>query len=440
MPFGDHLTPTSPIPPSNPVTVSIVDGPPGLCHTAQVTEPTDQSERLHSLDILRGVAVLGILVMNIQSFAMPEAAYMNPSVFRNLEGANYAVWFLSHVFFDQKMMTIFSMLFGAGVVLFTQRREERGEKAAGAHYRRTLWLLVFGLIHAYVMWNGDVLFFYGLCALWIFLLRKVRPSRLLTTGIVLVTISLLIMLAFGFSMPYWPEETREEMLSDSWLPPAEEIAAEIEIFGNGSYFEQFKHRAPNVFMFHTVVFLIWGIWRVGGNMLIGMALFKYGVLTGTRSRRYYQKLIAVGAFIGVPLILYGVYQNQSHDWSGEFAFFLGSQYNTAGSMLVALGWIGVVMLFAQSHGSSNLALRFAAVGRMAFSNYIGQTIICTALFYGWGGGLFGEVSRVGQFAVVLGVWAIQLVISPLWLRRFCYGPMEWLWRSLTYTKRQPFRL
>jgi uncharacterized protein len=178
-------------------------------------------------------------------------------------------------------------------------------------------------------------------------------------------------------------------------------------------------------------------------MLFGMALFKLGVLSAARTRAFYLRLLAIGWLVGLPIVGLGILWNRSIDWAAPDFFFLGSLPNYWGSLGVALGWIAAVMLLCRSQGPSqawsSVKARLSAVGQMAFTNYIAQSLICTWIFYGHGLGLFGQVDRVGQFGIVLLVWAVQLWWSPLWLARFRFGPLEWVWRSLVYRRRQPFR-
>ena len=169
-----------------------------------------------------------------------------------------------------------------------------------------------------------------------------------------------------------------------------------------------------------------------------MALFKLGVLNARRSRRFYRRLLLLGFGIGIPIAAYGVYTNFAAGWDVRYSFFLGSQFNDWASIPVALGWVGTVMLACRSTAFAQISPVLAAVGRMAFSNYILQTLICTTIFYGHGLGFFGRVDRLGQVGIVLMIWALELILSPLWLARFQFGPLEWLWRCLTYWRRQPF--
>jgi uncharacterized protein len=175
-------------------------------------------------------------------------------------------------------------------------------------------------------------------------------------------------------------------------------------------------------------------------MLLGMALLKWGWLSGKRSPKFYRSLMALGLLIGLPVTALGIQKQIASGWEPAYCFFLGSQYGYWGTLPLALAYVGLVMLFFQSKLWPNLRERLGAVGRMAFTNYLLQTLICTFLFYGRGFALFGQVERWGQAVIVLAIWILQLFLSPLWLRHFQFGPAEWLWRSLSYRKRQPMRL
>jgi len=189
----------------------------------------------------------------------------------------------------------------------------------------------------------------------------------------------------------------------------------------------------------TNFFVGFTFWRVTGLMLVGMALFKLGIFSAKRPSSLYWTLIAVGLLIGIPVTLYGTYRDFAAGWDFRYSFFYGMQFNYWASLLVSLSWVGTIMLASKVAVLIPLTRRLAAVGRMAFTNYIMHTAVCTTLFYGHGFGLIGKVSRVGQFAIVLVIWAVQLVASPIWLCYFLFGPLEWLWRSLTYLQWEPLR-
>jgi len=198
-------------------------------------------------------------------------------------------------------------------------------------------------------------------------------------------------------------------------------------------------RAASSLMMQTWVFFTECLWRVSGLMLAGMALFKLGWFSAARSRSAYLSATIAGLLIGLPLIVGGILYKDAVSWDFRRCFYLAAEFNYWGSLPLALAWVGAVMLAFRSAALTGICRALAAVGQMAFTNYLLQSIICTLLFNGYGLGWFGRVERVGQVGIVLGVWTLQLILSPLWLRRFRFGPAEWLWRSLSYGLRQPFR-
>ena len=400
-------------------------------------KPVSSEERIQSLDILRGFAILGILIMNIQSFSLIEAAYINPAAFGDLTALNKWAWIFSHIFGDQKFMTIFSILYGAGIVMITSRARETGRSEAAIHFRRTWWLFVIGMIHAYLFWHGDILVPYAICALFAYFFRKISSRKLFISGLLIICIPSLLYLLFGLSMQFWPPEGIEN-LAKSWAPANDLIEKEISAF-QGSWIQQMSHRVPAAFAFQTFIFLIWSGWRAGGLMLIGMAFYKWGILTVAKSRHFYQAMLLIGLLVGLPIVILGVVFNFAANWSVEYSMFLGWQYNYWGSLFVAGAFIAAVMLICKSNCTGRLSLSLAAVGRTALSNYLLQTLICTSIFYGHGFGLFTKVERIGLIPIMVGIWIVQLIVSPLWLKYFRFGPAEWLWRSLTYLKFQPMR-
>jgi uncharacterized protein len=415
--------------------------PPNLVPVAAVpaAAPVTDPERIGAIDVLRGVAVLGILLLNIQSFAMPGAAYMNPTAFGDLTGANYLVWRCTHLFGDQKFMSIFSMLFGAGVILMTSRAEARTGRSAAIHYRRMGWLILFGLLHAYGLWYGDILYTYGMCGLAVYLVRRWPAAVLVPLAMVLLAIPSLISLGIGWTLAegHWPPQEVEALAMD-WSPDAEHLAGEIDAYRSG-WWGQMGHRAETALFFQTFLFVFGFGARAMSMMLLGMALFKLRVLTAQRGAGSYAALAILGLGAGLPLIDLGIRRHEAHGWAMEYSFFLGGQFNYWGSVLVALGYVGLVMLACRVLGAGSPLLRpLSAAGRMAFTNYIAQTVICTTIFYGHGFGRFGTFERTDQLAVVVAVWAAMLIWSPIWLQFFEMGPLEWAWRALTYGRRPPF--
>jgi uncharacterized protein len=234
-------------------------------------------------------------------------------------------------------------------------------------------------------------------------------------------------------------ETSRPVL-EAVLPPFEsspEALAEEAAIHRGNYATLFWHRAEvNVWM-QTAGFILWAGPRAGGLMLIGMGLAKLGVLTGQRSPRFYLALALVGYGVGLPVVGYGAWNLMQHNFDVVYEFIVGGHFNYVGSLFVALGHVGLIVLACKAGVLPRLRSALAAVGRMSLSNYLLQTILCTTLFDGWGFGLFGSLDRIRLLGVVVLVWAVLLAWSPLWLSRFRYGPAEWVWRSLTYGEMQP---
>ncbi len=383
-----------------------------------------------SLDALRGVAVLGILIINVRVFAMPEATLINPTVYGDFTGANYLVWLLGHVFAELKFITLFSLLFGAGVLLFLDKKDAGDESSLRLHYRRIGWLLLIGLAHAYLLWYGDILVAYAVCGLWIVFAREWAPRFKFTVGTLMIALPSVLETAAAAAVP-------PEVIADSWRPAEETLREEVAAY-RGGWVEQLSHRVPTAFERQTTGFVGATFWRVSGVMLYGMALYEAGVLTNDRSDRFYRRLALGGFLVGITPIIVGVAYIQAADWSAEAALYW-RQFNYWGSLPLAASYLALVYLGCRRLAGGVLVGAMAAVGRTAFTNYLLQTLLATTLFYGHGLGLFGHLSRIELAAVVLAVWAIQVPLSVLWLRRYRYGPVEWLWRTLTYGKRQPMR-
>ena len=409
-----------------------------------VPGPVGRGDRIDSIDTLRGVALLGIFVMNIPTFALTGAAFFNPPAGGGFEGANYAVWLVSHGLFDMKMMAIFSMLFGAGVALMGERFGQTGRSAVGVHYRRMGWLLLIGMVHAYGIWFGDILVAYSLIGMLVFLLRRLPAKWLLVIACALLPIGMALSGAQQ-AMFEWMRSSTDPNMVETWEDvgsmffPTEEFLEEERQNALGGFAERIRAHAPDVLMMQTWVFAVFTFWRVSALMLLGMALYKWRVFDASRSTAFYATLLAAGLLIGGGLIAAGVVVNHRNGFDPVAFFGVVGWFNYAGSVGMALAWIALVMLVCKSGVLRWLRASLAAVGRMALTNYLMQSVIAAFIFYGWGLGYFGRLDRIDYVPIVIGVWAFQMLASPLWLARFRYGPMEWLWRSLTYWKPQPMR-
>ncbi len=402
--------------------------------------PTDPSDRIVSLDALRGFALLGILVINIWLFALPTVATYNPTLYGDFTGVNYVAWVVSHVFFERKFVTLFTFMFGAGMVLFLESKERKGQPGRKLHVSRTFWLLVIGLGHAYLLWYGDILVFYALSGFIIVWVWQWRPLRQFALGAVLFTIPSLLYLLLGVSYLVLPEEGRlqleEELLSAFGADFSPE--REIEIYQSG-WLDQVTHRVPILVEYHTLGFVSELFWTLGGMMLVGMALYKWGVLSNGRSTRFYKRLLVGGGSVGLALVLIGVWVREVVAWETIPVLTLAFQFNYWGAPILSVGYIGGIMLLCRWFRNGIVVQALSAVGRTAFTNYLFQTVVATTIFYGHGLGLFGQVSRIELLGVVVLIWAIQIPASVWWLERFRFGPVEWVWRTLTYRQRQPMR-
>ena len=392
--------------------------------------PTPPSDRITSLDALRGFALLGILVINIRVFSMPEQTLLNPTVYGDFTGLDYWTWFLGHVFAQAKFITLFSALFGAGVLLFVESKEEKGQDAARLHLRRTAVLIAIGLLHAYLLWYGDILVTYGLTGIFLLFVRDLDARRLTTLAGVFLLFVPAIELFAAVSIG-------GEAIAAQWQPAEAAIREQVATY-RGGWLDQMSHRVSSSFQRQTSGFIGQSFWRVGGVMLLGMALYKKGVLTDERSTAFYRRLVA-GGVVGVGIVVAGVAYVEANDWSAGAALYW-RQFNYVGSLLVAGGYVGLVTLFVRWRGEGLATRALAAVGRTAFTNYLLQTVVATTIFYGHGLGLFGSVSRVEAMGIVVAIWAVQVPLSVLWLRYFRFGPVEWVWRTLTYGESQPMRL
>jgi uncharacterized protein len=456
------LLDTEPAPPWSPPTATETET--GVAAKPHV-EPVSASERFFAVDVLRGFALLGILAMNIVDFGWPGPAYGNPLRGGGFAGLDRGVWFVNHLVFEAKMMTIFSMLFGAGLVLMDQRAEARGARIRGVYYRRVLWLLVIGLVHSYLIWNGDILVLYAECGLLLYLFRNKSPKTLIILGVSATLILVPLILGFAAAFDYTRAATArvetqikagekpttlDQRLHDIWtkqlqehvMPTPEQQAkswAEELAAYRGGYLGIVKHRAPEVLIIQTLGFLFGGFFFATSRMLLGMGLMKLGIFSAQRSRRFYLWMVGLGYGLGLPLMVFDGLKLIQHSFALDYGLHGGVFYNVFGSLIVALGHVGLLMLIVQSGALPWLTRRLAAVGRMALSNYLTHSIVCTTLFYGYGFGLFGQINRTGLAAIVLTIWVFQLVVSPIWLKYFRFGPAEWLWRSLTYWRLQPMR-
>ncbi|GGH01870.1 hypothetical protein GCM10007420_17570 [Glycocaulis albus] len=392
--------------------------------------PVTVADRHQSLDVLRGIAVLGILMVNIPTFFMLPESYQYPPADPAFDAAGAEAWLFVHVFFEMKFITIFSALFGAGILLMTGDGPDSSTKV---HYRRMLWLLAFGMVHAYALWFGDILVSYAVFGMIAVLFRKMSVGKLVFWGFFWITLTGLLMVGLFASFMLMPGDIDA---ADIGMAQSPEAAANIIAAYQEGSAGRWAHNAFMALMGQLTGLAFFG-GRVIGVMFLGMALFKSGFLTLQWGVARYGIVALVCLAIGLPLAWYGGQHAVAENFDLRGMWF-HTATNYVASLLVALGYASVVMLICKMPGLALLRAPFAAAGRMAFTNYLTQTITLVILSTGTIGlGLYGTLGREELIPIVLTIWVVQLAVSTVWLQVFRFGPFEWLWRTLTYWKLQP---
>lgn len=403
--------------------------------------------RIATLDIVRGVAVMGILAMNVLAFAMPGAAYFNPAAYGTQGPADIASWVFSFIFIDGKMRGLFSFLFGASLLLVVERAGAAGESGASVHYRRMAWLLVFGLLHFYLIWWGDILSLYAPIGMLAYFFHRWTPRQLVPTAIFLLLLQFLLFCGFAVSLfqdaaaaaaPH-ASSAAVAAWADTQLGlgvyPPDRLQAVLALY-RGNYVG-----ITGFTLAHEWRQPFDSLWQVGaetlGYMLLGMAALKSGFLTGAWSNRAYARIMAVGFGIGVPayaLLAWLIIRDNFH-----VPMLIAAGFAATVPFRPAMIIATAALVILATRGGGALTARIAAAGRAAFTNYLGTSLVMTTLFYGYGFGLYGHLRRIELWIPVALMWAAMLLWSKPWLDRFNYGPFEWLWRSLARWKLQPMR-
>jgi uncharacterized protein len=434
-------------------------GPPQLA-------PVSAADRISAIDTMRGFCLMGILLANITDFALPGWNYFFPltTVKPVFNGAhwqiNTIVWFLRWMFAEGRMRSVFSMLFGAGIILLTSRMEKRGAPVLGVFVRRNLWLILFGFLHCVLIWNGDILFYYGISALVLFPCRHLKPKALIAIGILFLIGNTLIVpvkqtirtahykqaadqanaeLALHetptpaqiAALKNWESEERR------WRPDTEALYEDIAAHQHGYIVSQRAdvHDALEGMFRSAHTF---GDWL--SLMLFGMALFKLGFFSLKLPTRTYVISAIVGLGVSLPITFWGcwvAYRSGFDEFVTAHSLLYPADFTR---VLGAVGYASVILLMVRGGVFRWLLARFAAVGQMAFSNYILNSLVMKTLFV-WGPlHWYGYMDYYKLYLVVAAEWVVNMTFSTLWLKNFRFGPLEWCWRSLTYWKRQPMAL
>lgn len=433
---------------------------------SSVAAPVSETSRISLIDMLRGFALLGILMMNIPGFSMADYSF---EAFKNdPDSFNFWLYQFIGVFFEGKMRAMFGMVFGAGVLLFIANKSAKGASVHWLYYRRMFWLLIFGLIHSHlILWIGEILYLYAVCGMILYLFRNVPPRYLVWAVPIVAVVSFVAAtiqyqdirekrIAYSQAIKAKSENktltaTQTKALTEwreiekTMIPNREDAKANTKKM-KSDYRTVAGYLRPIALDIQTK-YLPFEIWDSLALMLLGLALFKWGFLTGAWSNKEYWTVAKIGYGFGLPLVIYSNYY--------AFYHFSTLEANLARMEEVPINWVNLIypfqrILLVMAHAASliliyksglvqGLMSRLVAVGRMAFTNYISHSVICTLFFFGYGLNYYAELAFYQIYFVVLAIWAFQLIFSPIWLKYFLFGPLEWLWRSLTYWKVQPLK-
>lgn len=371
-------------------------------------------ERNVTLDFVRGVAILGILLLNIAAFGLPKAAYLNPAWYGEITRSDAWTWAILDLFAQVKFLTLFALLFGAGLQLLLKRGKRWIQS------RLTL-LVLLGFIHGLFFWDGDILLAYGLVGLicWRMIRDAHDVKNLFNTGVILYLIGIGVLLLLGM--------ISGGATNRSWIPDAANLQYE-QFWKLKGGVEAISNRADMLGDNLIALGAQYG-WQLAGMMLMGAALMRTGWLKGEFSLSHYRRTGAALVCIGVVINLPAVVAQWVLDWDYRWCAFLLQAPRELSAPFQTIGYAALIYGFWPQMARFKVVAAVACVGRMALSNYLLQTLICTTLFYRFG--LFMKFDRLQLLAFVIPVWGINMVFSVIWLRFFRQGPLEWLWRQLT---------
>lgn len=420
------------------------------------------ANRIHVLDIIRGIAVLGICTMNIPEMALPLDLMEAYSIAGPDSGWSYWIGVISEILFSDKMRGLFTLLFGVSSILIMERLENNKLSrwnAADIYFRRLIWLVVLGMVDAYFfLWSGDVLFQYAILGMFLFPFRK-APRQVLVAAILTCLVILTIQpinyyrdmveLQEEYTSVMDKQQSGEELTWDDeeileeWeesiadlQPDEEDIADEIEA-KTGSYLDVFEYNAEEAVEAQSIWFYTEDFLEMILYMFLGMLLYKIGFFA--RNVKQAVHLIVAVLGIGVGLVVYswttlGLVENFSHPVDAEYYWI----FTELGRLPFVLGYTSLIILLFRANFFQRMGAWLAATGKMALTNYLMHSIIGAFLFYGFGLAQFNQFNRVEITITILAIWIFQVIFSSVWMQYCHYGPFEWVWRSLTYWKVQPF--
>ncbi|MBL0131693.1 MAG: DUF418 domain-containing protein [Chitinophagaceae bacterium] len=432
---------------------------------ANLAAPVNQSERIILLDSLRGIAILGILLMNIPGFALPDPVIGDPSVLNEWGTVNFKTWYFIEWFMEGSQRALFSMLFGAGIILFITRQEKRvdGLYPADYFFRRQIWLLVFGLFNGFVLlWFWDILFHYACVGMIMFAFRRLSPKALIIGAVICLVLQTArenvdafrdrkmiykgeMIAKMDTTVTKLTDQQKEDLgamtgFKEKTTPESKIKKMEKSLKAvRGSYGGFYEYQSDRTFKVE-VFYVYYGAWDILIFMMLGMAFFKNGVLTGKASSKVYWALFLGGLGIGLTLSYFRLQPLIDYKFNiFEYTKNISFEYYQLSRVFRALGILGLIMLLYKSGFFKWFFSLMRPVGQMAFTNYLMQSLLVGLFFYGIGLGYYGKLQRHEIYYVVAATWALEIAWSHIWLRYFRFGPLEWAWRSLTYWKKQPMK-
>jgi uncharacterized protein len=415
-----------------------------MSESAAPIAPVQQTERVQIVDILRGFALFGILFVNMTIFARPMQVLLFPAD-PAMPWYDRAAEWLIHFLGEGKFYALFSMLFGLGLTLLMERIEARGGKFVPLYLRRLLVLLLIGIVHAFLIWIGDILILYALLGFLLILFRKAKPRTLLIWAVILIAIPLLFtaavtgLLELGRSVPEGAEQ-----INLSFAEARASFAADLEranrVYVEGNFLEITEQRIYDYTSMGISAFFVMGF-NVLGMFLLGVYFGKREIFKHLEdNRELFRKLLFWGLLLGLAgNALYATLIMSADRIEMTPSLLLATLGQGIGAPLLMLAYVSAFCLLALSPAWAGRIKILAPVGQMALTNYLTQSLVCTMIFYGYGLGLFGKVGMAAGIGLSILIYLLQIPISHWWMKRFKYGPAEWLWRSLTYGKRQEIK-
>ncbi len=424
--------------------------------------PIREQDRIVSMDALRGFALFGILIVNINFFAngMPTEA---GQLWNSGNVVDDIAFFISRFFGNYKFVTLFSLLFGMGLAIQSELARQRNRPFASLYLRRLAVLLGFGIVHGVVFWYGDILTLYAILGVFAMLFRNASRRSLLTIATILLLIPLLTLPAL-FALEQWSIDANASLQTSSMESEASDVvepqpaegepvaaqfdlervltggpAVEVELYGQGPLHWAILHRGIHYVAIIVAIGIAVLIWRCLAMFLIGIVIIRSGMMRRLSEHRRFLHLLAFVAMpAGFAIEAIGEYIGWKYE-PGYWTFLAPEMTTYVGSFFITMGYFGAISLISQSSHGPRVLSPFVAAGRIALTNYIGQSILCGLIFYSFGLGLIGQLRFSVVLLIALGIYATQVLFSLAWLRFFRFGPLEWVWRSLTYMRMQPIQ-